>query len=108
MALVYQNFSLERMDSISPNCIYVFILRIFKLGLLPGCFRKFSTELWPLLDVRISFLLNIFRTNGHSFVHALILTIRVIFFLFCKLAAVMTLDLDFYAHLAFYSMKTLQ
>ena len=26
-------------------------------------FRKFATELWPLIDVRIWFLLNILRTN---------------------------------------------
>ena len=31
-----------------------------RLGLLAG-FRKFVTELWPLIDVRITFPLNILR-----------------------------------------------
>ena len=26
-------------------------------------FRQFGTELWPLIDVRIDFLLNILKTN---------------------------------------------
>ena len=29
-------------------------------------FCKFATELWPLIDVRISFPLNILRTNGQN------------------------------------------
>ena len=37
-----------------------------KLGLLP-VFRKFVTELWPLIDVIILFTLNIFRTNRYNF-----------------------------------------
>ena len=36
------------------------------LGLLPEIFRKFVTELWPLISVRFSFLLNIFRTNEQN------------------------------------------
>ena len=27
-------------------------------------FSKFATELWPLIDVRIEFLVNILKTNG--------------------------------------------
>ena len=29
-------------------------------------FGKFATELWPLIDVRIKFLLNIMKTNRPS------------------------------------------
>ena len=29
-------------------------------------FRKFATELWPLIDVRTLFPLNILRTNGQN------------------------------------------
>ena len=57
------------------------------MGLLPDIFRIFITKLWPLIDVRISFLLNIFRTNGQNFtkfVYALVLTRSTCFF--CKLA----------------------
>ena len=48
-----------------------------RLGLLPVIYRKFVKELWPFIDARIWFPLNIFRTNGHIspyFVYALILT----------------------------------
>ena len=34
------------------------------MRLLACIVLKFVTELWPLIDVRISFLSNIFRTNG--------------------------------------------
>ena len=37
--------SLEQMDTIPPNFIYAFILRRFRLGLLPGIFHKFVTVL---------------------------------------------------------------
>ena len=36
------------------------------LGLLTVIFHKLITGLRPLIDVRISFLLNILRINGHS------------------------------------------
>ena len=49
------------MDRISLNFVYAFILIISRLGLLPVIFCSFVTELWPLIDVRIYFLLNIFR-----------------------------------------------
>ena len=52
------------MDRITPNFIYAFILRRLKLGLVPAICRKFLIELWPLIDERISFLFNIFTTNG--------------------------------------------
>ena len=54
------------MDRISPNFVYAFILTIFRLGLLPVIVGLFITEIWPTIDVRISFpaqcLLIIFRT----------------------------------------------
>ena len=37
------------------------------LELLPATYDLFVTELWPLVYVRISFPLNIFRTNGQDF-----------------------------------------
>ena len=49
------------MDRISPNFVYAFILTISRLGLLPVIFGLFVTELWPLIDARILFLLNVFR-----------------------------------------------
>ena len=42
--------------------LYEFILARSTLGLLPVMFCLFVTELCPLIDVRISFPLNIFRT----------------------------------------------
>ena len=32
-------------------------------ALMSSNFGKFATELWPLIDVRIKFLLNILKTN---------------------------------------------
>ena len=46
------------MDRISPNFVFAFILTISRLGLLHVIFCLFVTELWPLIDVRILFLLN--------------------------------------------------
>ena len=51
------NISGEQMDRILTNFVYAFILTISKLGLLPVIFFVFVTELWPLIDVRILFLL---------------------------------------------------
>ena len=51
-----------QMDRISPNFVNAFIFTSSRLGLLPSIFCLFITELWPLIDVRILFLLYIFRT----------------------------------------------
>ena len=53
------------MDIISPNFIYALILTRSTLALLAVIFRKFVRELWPLIDVRITLLLNIARNYGH-------------------------------------------
>ena len=46
------------------NFAYALILTRSRLGLFRvNFFHKFITELWPLIDVRISFLLNVLRTN---------------------------------------------
>ena len=54
------------------KCIWSWLseLKRFKLGFLPGIFCIFITELWPLIDVRISFLLNILSTKK-EFYHIL-------------------------------------
>ena len=49
-----------------PNFVYTLILTRSMLALLTVIFRKFVTELRPLIDVRILFLLNILRTNGQN------------------------------------------
>ena len=49
------------MDRLSPNFVYAFMLTISSLGLLPVLFCLFVAELWPLVDVRSLFLLNIVR-----------------------------------------------
>ena len=66
------------MNRIEPNFVYTFTLIISRLGMLSG---KFATELWPLIAVRISFPLNILRTNGQNltkfFIHIYINNISV-------------------------------
>ena len=52
------------MDRISPNFIYAFILPTSTLGLLHIIFCTYVPELWPLIYSKISFTLNIMRTNG--------------------------------------------
>ena len=47
----------------SDQILYAQTLTRSSLGLLPVIFCKILTELWPLIDVRISFPLNILRTN---------------------------------------------
>ena len=64
----FRSISLESMDRIWPDFIYVLILTRSRFGLLPEIFRKFVKELWPLIDVRFLFSLNIFRTNGQNFI----------------------------------------
>ena len=54
------------MDKILPNFECALILTRSRLGLLPVIFCKFVTELWPSIDVRISFPLNIFRKNRQN------------------------------------------
>ena len=54
-----------------------FILTRSRFGLLPVIFRKFVTELWPLIDVRFHFgsiLLDQIDRISSNFVYALILT----------------------------------
>ena len=73
----FRSISLEQMDPISPNFIYACILRRFRLGLFPGIFHKFVTECWPLIDIRISYLLNNLEDKRAEFpnsVYALVLT----------------------------------
>ena len=43
-----------------PNFAYALTQTRSRLGLLSVNFHKFIKDLWPLIDVRISFLLNIF------------------------------------------------
>ena len=53
--LHFHSISWERFDGIWPNFAHALILTRSRLGLLGVKFRKFVTELWPLIDVRISF-----------------------------------------------------
>ena len=46
-----------------PYMAYALIFMTSSLGLLSVNFRQFSTELWPLNDVILSFPLNIFSMN---------------------------------------------
>ena len=55
------------MDRIPPNFMYAFILTRSTLGSLHVIFRTFVPELWPLIYAKISFPLNILRTNGLNF-----------------------------------------
>ena len=52
------------MNRISPNFICAFILTRSTSGLLHYIFCSFVPELWPLIYSKISFPLNILRTNG--------------------------------------------
>ena len=56
------------MDRILRDFVYALILTRSRLRLLPVIFCKFVKELWPLIDVRISFPLNILRANGQNFI----------------------------------------
>ena len=46
-------------------CIHYIIDKIY-VGIINHFFRKFATELRPLIDVRIWFLLNILRKNKQN------------------------------------------
>ena len=53
---------LEQMDRLLPNFLYALTLTRSRLGLLHIVFLTFVIELWPLIDIRISFPLNILMT----------------------------------------------
>ena len=59
----FPSISREQIDWFSPNFIYAFILTRSSLGLLHVIFHTFVPELWPLVYAKISFQLNILRTN---------------------------------------------
>ena len=69
-----RSISLEQMDRLGLNFVYAFILARSMLELLPVIFPKFVTELWPMIDIRISFLLNILGTNHIDKIYAGIVT----------------------------------
>ena len=54
------------------------ILTRFRLESLPVIFSKFVTELWPLVSIKISLLLNIFQITydkiSQNFIHIFIWT----------------------------------
>ena len=58
----FRSISCEQRNGFGPNLAYALILTS-GLGLLSIHFRQFNTELWPLNDVRILFLLNILSMN---------------------------------------------
>ena len=61
--LSFCSISWKRIDRLRPKfCIHIIIDKTY-VGNENHCFRKFATELRPLFDVRIWFLLNILRTN---------------------------------------------
>ena len=49
-------------QNLTKFCIHIIIDKIF-IGIVNRHFRKFATELQPLIDVRNQFLLNILRMN---------------------------------------------
>ena len=51
------------MNGFSSNLAYALILTRSRLRLLNVNFSKSITKLWPLVDLRISFPLNILRVN---------------------------------------------
>ena len=59
----FHSISWEIINEIWPDFAYVLILKTSRLELFRINFQKLITVLWPLIDVRISFLLNILRTN---------------------------------------------
>ena len=63
----FRSISWEPFGRISPNCMYASILAGSSLGLLHTIFPTFVPELWPLVYAKISFPLNILRTNWHIF-----------------------------------------
>ena len=65
----YCSISWEQIDRIWPYFAYALILSRSRSGLLHINFCKFIMELWPLVNVRISFPLNILGTNWLEFDH---------------------------------------
>ena len=63
----FHSITWEWVDWIWPNFAYALILTRSRSELLHANFRKFLTELWPLIDARISFQLSILRTNWWYF-----------------------------------------
>ena len=59
----FRSIAWERIDGILTSFAYALIFTASRLGFLHVIFQKLTTELWPLIDVRISFPLNILRTN---------------------------------------------
>ena len=57
------SISWKRIDQLRPNCVYILSLTRSTLLLKSLFFGKFATELRPLIDVIIWFLLHILRTN---------------------------------------------
>ena len=62
----FRSISWEQIDRIGPNFVCTSSLTRSSLGLLPVIFRKILTVLRPLIDVRISFPLNILRTHWQN------------------------------------------
>ena len=72
----FRSISWEQIDGTWLNFAYALILTRSRFGLLRVHFPKFITELWPFIDVRISFPLNILRRIDGirpNFAYALIL-----------------------------------
>ena len=75
----FRSISWEHFDIISLNFIHVcaFVLTSSSLGLLHVIFHTFVPELWPLIYAKISFPLNILRTNGQNFTKFYIICIHI-------------------------------
>ena len=58
--MCFSSISSEQMDEFLLNFVYALINKRFILYLMHVVFGQFLTELWPLIDVRILFMLNIF------------------------------------------------
>ena len=71
----FRSISWKQIDRISPNFINALLLTKsrLELELLHIIFRTFVAELWPLLNARISFPLNILRKNWKNFTRFYIL-----------------------------------
>ena len=65
--IYFRSMSWEQIGGFWPNFACAFILTTFRLGLLCIKFCKFTAELWPLIDVRMSFSLIVLRTNSSEF-----------------------------------------
>ena len=57
------------MNTLAPSLLigsssFLQVSRTCMKALMSSNFGKFATELLPLIDVRIEFLFNIFKTNG--------------------------------------------